>query len=355
MMIMSVLLLQFPQPQSSKAAHSFLQMVGFYRKFIPRFAQLSAPLNKFTRKDFPFLWTETEQSSFDQLKDAITSPAVLILPDPSQPYLIRTDASRVGIGAVLLQQLSPDPHDTSTTSIYKPVAFASRSLKPAEKRYSAIELEALAIWWSVTQKFRSYIEGQSFLLETDHKPLISLMKKPYQNARIERWMTTLQQYDMTIKHIPGKENTTADALSRYPVDQPDANDDEISRLVTSSTQTDDLFINMVTTRSMKKQLPASTLPPTDLSSPSSEPPTPLVTSSSTPAVPISSSHDDVHDILFDYDTLQLHQDQDPVIKTIKNVIPLNHHYSLDHRHILYKIVTRKNGSMTANYHMFLVH
>ncbi|CAF4928875.1 unnamed protein product [Rotaria sp. Silwood1] len=137
---------QFPLPQSSKAAHSFLQMVGFYRKFIPRFSQISAPLNKFTRKGFLFIWTEAEQLSFDQLKDAINSSAVLILLDPSQPYVIRTDASRAGIGAVLLQKQPPDYRDKSTTSIYKSVSFASRSLKAAEKKYSAIELEALAIW-----------------------------------------------------------------------------------------------------------------------------------------------------------------------------------------------------------------
>jgi hypothetical protein len=164
-------------------------MVGFYRKFIPRFAQISASLNKVTRKGFPFIWTEAEQSSFDQLKEAITSAAVLILPDPSRPFTIRTGASRVGIGAVLLQQQTPDRYNESSTSLYKPVAFASRSLKPAEKNHSAIELEALAIWWSVTQKLRSYVEGQRFILETDHKPLISLMKKPYHNTRIERRMT----------------------------------------------------------------------------------------------------------------------------------------------------------------------
>ncbi|CAF5132646.1 unnamed protein product, partial [Rotaria sp. Silwood1] len=145
-----------------------------------------------TGKGFPFIWTEAEQLSFDQLKDAITSPADLILPDPSQPYVIRTDASRAA----------------------------------TEKKYSAIELEALAIWWSVTQRFRSYIEGQQFFLQTDHKPLISLMKKPYRNARIEQWMTTLQQYNMIIQHIPGRDSTTADALSRYPVNQPDVNDED---------------------------------------------------------------------------------------------------------------------------------
>ncbi|CAF4513963.1 unnamed protein product, partial [Rotaria magnacalcarata] len=81
--------------------------------------------NKFTRKGFPFIWTEAEQLAFDQLKTAITSPAVLILPDPSQPYIIRTDASRVGIGAVLLQQQPPDSISTPTSALYKPVAFAS--------------------------------------------------------------------------------------------------------------------------------------------------------------------------------------------------------------------------------------
>ncbi|CAF4801657.1 unnamed protein product [Rotaria sp. Silwood2] len=122
-MIIFVLFLQFPIPKSSKAVHSFLQMIGFYRKFIPRFAQISASLNKFTRKGCPFIWTEIEQASFNQLKDAITSPTVLVLPDPSEPYTIRTDASRVGIGTALLQKQTVDAEDTSTVSIYKPVAY----------------------------------------------------------------------------------------------------------------------------------------------------------------------------------------------------------------------------------------
>ncbi|CAF4787064.1 unnamed protein product, partial [Rotaria sp. Silwood2] len=95
-------------------------MIGVYRKFIPLFAQISASLNKFTRKGFPFIWTEIEQASFNQLKDAITSPTVLVLSDPSQSYTIRTDASRVDIGAVLLQKQTFDAEYTSTVSNYKP-------------------------------------------------------------------------------------------------------------------------------------------------------------------------------------------------------------------------------------------
>ena len=151
-------IMEFPVPTSNKAAHSFLQMVGFYRKFIPQFASISYPLNKFTRKDIPFIWTSLEQDAFNQLKTAVTSPPVLALPDSTQPYIIRTDASHIGIGAVLLQK-HPLDATSSIEFTYKPIAFASRSLQPAEKKYSAIELEALAIWWSVTQKFHSYIDG----------------------------------------------------------------------------------------------------------------------------------------------------------------------------------------------------
>ncbi|CAF4129789.1 unnamed protein product [Rotaria sordida] len=336
-------ILQFPVPRSSKAAHSFLQMVGFYRKFIPHFAQISSPLNKFTKKGFPFIWTETEQSSFNQLKEAITSPAVLILPDPSQPYTIRTDASCVGIGAVLFQkQVLADDSET-TLPIYKPVAFASRSLKPAEKRYSAIELEALAIWWSVTKKFRSYIEGQQFFLETDHKSLMSLMKKPYHNARIERWMTLLQQYDMIIKHIPGKENTTADALSRYPVDKPDVIEDDEPRLVASSTQTDDILINVITTRSMTRKRQSSTHSQHVPSLPSN----PRVTTTThSPSTSPSLSIKDAQ-VFFDNDTLNQHQNQDPHIHKIKNTSPLNSNYIIDKDGVLYKTIIRRSGQIVS--------
>jgi hypothetical protein len=300
-------IIQFPVPQSSKAAHSFLQMIGFYRKFIPRFAHISEPLNKFTRKGFSFIWTEAEQSSFDQLKAAIISPAVLILPDPYKTYTIRTDASRAGIGAVLLQQQTSDRNSTFNSPTYKPVAFASRSLKPAEKNYSAIELEALAIWWSITQKFRTYIEGQQFILQTDHKPLLSLMKKPYHNARIERWMTMLQQYDMVIQHISGKDNTTADALSRYPVDQPDTLEEDKPRLITSSTQTENVSINFITTRLMTRKRPSpihstAVLPSSVSSQPQQLSPSSTITSTPTSC---SSSIKDV-EIFFDHDILNKH-------------------------------------------------
>ncbi|CAF3378177.1 unnamed protein product, partial [Rotaria sp. Silwood2] len=301
-------------------------------KFIPRFAQISSPLNKFNRKGLPFIWTDIEQSSFDQLKTAITSPDVLIFPDPDKPYVIRTDASRVGIGAVLLQEQVSN--DNNITPVYKLVAFASRTLKPAETRYSTIELETLAIWWSVTQKFRSYIEGQQFIIETDHKPLLSLMHKPYHNSRIERWMTTLQQYDIIIRHISGTDNTTVDALSRYPVDQPDITDDNEPRFSTSSTQTDNIFINVVTTRSMTREQQI-------FANPSIRQPLNLC-STKTPAESSTSSIKNVQ-IFFDDDTLAKCQNEDPAIQKIKYNPKLNPNYIIDNSNVLLRIVKRKSG------------
>ena len=336
---------QFPIPTSSKGAHSFLQMVGFYRKFIPQFAQISAPLNKFTRKGFPFLWTDLEQSAFDQLKHVLTSSTILVLPDPTKPYIVRTDASRVGIGGVLLQQQLSDLTNPSSTFILKPVAFASRSLKPAEKNYSAIELECLAIWWCVTDKFRPYIEGQQFVLETDHKPLLSLMKKPYRNARIERWMTELQQYDMVIQHICGTANVLADALSRYPVDKPDP-DVEDTSYAHSSTQTDDMSINVVTTRSMARRCPPC-IPPTtpSFSSPAPIPTDACTPSSSTTSTTQSPSLSPNNTFFLDYDLINQHQNQDPSLCTIKSSQPLDSSYVIDNHGVLHKVVTRSDGRL----------
>lgn len=333
---------QFPVPTSSKAAHSFLQMIGFYRKYIPRFAHISAPLNKFTRKGFPFVWTDVEQSAFDQLKQSLTSPAILVLPDPTKPYVVRTDASRVGVGGVLLQEQLLDSTGPSAASILKPVAFASRSLKPAEKNYSAIELECLAVWWCINDKFHPYIEGQRLILETDHKPLLSLMKKPYRNARIERWMTDLQHYDMCIQHISGTTNVLADALSRYPVDTPDTVADDQSA---SSNLNGNVSINAVTTRSMTRRDQAAIFPAVSLSSSSSISTDASRSSSShlvsTPSCPLSSNNS----IFLDFDLINRHQNRDPSLSAIKSSQPLDPSYMIDQHGVLHKQITRCNGQV----------
>ncbi|CAF4357068.1 unnamed protein product, partial [Adineta steineri] len=157
-------------------------------------------------------------------------------------------------------------------------------------------------------------------------------------------MRTLQQYDTIIQHISGKDNTTADALSRYPVDHPNLIDDDTDLLHTSSTQTDDLFISMITTRSMTRQHPPL-VPSTTTSSSSPPPRTPISSSTSPTNSPTISSSSSLKDIkfLFDHDILHQHQHQDPVIQKIKNISPLHSQYKLDDHDILYKIVTRSTG------------
>ena len=186
-----------------------------------------------------------------------------------------------------------------------------------------MKLEALAIWWSVTHKFRSYIEGQQFFLETDHKPLISLMKKPYHNTRIERWMTTLQQYDIVIRHIPGKDNLIADALSRYPVEKPDSFAADEPRFTTSSTQTDVINVNVVTTRSKSRNHQSSNssepVPPLPVSSPIK---TSLIPRSSASPDPSSYSFTNNVPLFFDDVILNQHQNQDSSIHRIKTTFSI---------------------------------
>ena len=133
------------------------------------------------------------------------NPPILKLPDVSKPFILQTDASCNGIGAILLQEDEVTKH---------PIAFASKKLLPREQNYSTIEREALAIVWGV-QKFQNFLYGQHFYLETDHHPLQYLDRAKFQNSRLMRWALILQPYRFTIRAIKGVQNVGADFLSRH--------------------------------------------------------------------------------------------------------------------------------------------
>ncbi len=199
---------EFPTPQNAKAVASFLALVGFYRKFISRFSVVSAPLRSVAKDSAEFKWGSAQQEAFDALKMAVVSAPVLRLPDFSKRFRLVTDAATsAGIGCVLMQEHSDGLH---------PVAFASRSLKDAEKNYSATEAELLGVIWALG-KFRHYLYGREFDIETDHQPLKWLMKQENPSGRLARWMYKLSEYQFTVKYLKGKDNVVADALSRYPV------------------------------------------------------------------------------------------------------------------------------------------
>jgi len=152
-----------PSPTSKKQLRSFLGLVGYYRAFVPNFAAIAAPLTALNKKGTQgkLVWTETHEQAFQALKGHVCTQPVLCLPDVNKPFILQTDASADGIGAILLQEVNGVKH---------PVAFASKRLLPRQRNFSTIERDALAIVWGV-QKFQNYLMGVHFNLETDHHPL----------------------------------------------------------------------------------------------------------------------------------------------------------------------------------------
>jgi hypothetical protein len=203
-------LLKAPRPVNKKQLRSFLGLVGYFRRFIPNFAAIAVPLTDLTREGTPneLEWEQPQVQAYNALRESLIHPPILRLPDVSRPFILQTDASADGIGAILLQEEQGVKH---------PIAFVSKKLLPREKNYSTIERECLAILWGI-QKFQTYLYGTHFVLETDHQPLLYLNRAQFQNGRLMRWALALQPYRFTIKSIKGSENVGADYLSRHSVD-----------------------------------------------------------------------------------------------------------------------------------------
>lgn len=197
-------ILGFPQPKTVKQVRRFNGLASWYRRFIPNFAEVMAPLTQLLRKNKQFKWEEEQESAFRKVQALLVSAPLLACPDFSRPFILQTDASKSGLGAILAQNFDNGE---------KPVAYASRSLTRAEKKYSASEIECLCVLWAI-QKFRPYIEGGSFTVITDHSALRWLHNLKDPTGRLGRWALQLQGYDFNIQHRPGRLHTAADALSR---------------------------------------------------------------------------------------------------------------------------------------------
>ena len=193
-------------PVTKKQLRSFLGLSGYYRNCIPNYTAIASPLTDKTKAKEPnrITWGENQQLAFNKLKQCISKAPILMLPGFEKQFIKRTDASDLGIGAILLQDHG---------GISFPVAFASRKLLSRERAYSSIEKECLALVWGI-QTFQSYLYGKHFLLETDHQPLAYIQKAEVANFRIMRWALALQPYRMTIVAIKGTDNVGVDYLSR---------------------------------------------------------------------------------------------------------------------------------------------
>ena len=198
--------IDFPTPTNPKQIKQLLGLAGFYRGFIRHYGTTSAPLTALLKKDAKFVWGPEQQAAFDKLKADITNTPVLAFPDYGRAFHLFTDASSIGLGAVLMQK---------SGRAYKPIAFASRLLNETEKKYSATDRECLGAVWSL-RHFREIILGYQIFLYTDHSALTSLnslnSKDPHN--RRARYIMTLSDYNVTLKYIKGILNTPPDALSR---------------------------------------------------------------------------------------------------------------------------------------------
>lgn len=194
---------EFPVPTNSEEVKRFVAFANYYRKFIERFAEIVMPLNYLSKKNVSFIWNDQCQVSFETLKEKISSPPVLQYPNFSEDntFILQTDASGYALGAVL------------SNGDNRPVAFASRTLNKAEKNYPTIQKELLSIVWAI-KHFRPYLYGTSFIIRTDHKPLIYLFGMRDPSSRLLKFRLALEEYDFKIEYIKGSDNGPADALSR---------------------------------------------------------------------------------------------------------------------------------------------
>ena len=196
-------ILNWKPPTSVTEIRSFLGLAGYYRKFVEGFSKIAAPLTRLTRKEESFLWSEACQKSFDELKRRLTSAPVLTLPSGQDGFAVYCDASRQGLGCVLMQN-------------DKVIAYASRQLKKHEQNYPTHDLELAAVVFSL-RIWRHYLYGVPCRIFTDYKSLQYLFTQKELNMRQRRWIELIKDYECTIEYHPGKANVVADALSRRPM------------------------------------------------------------------------------------------------------------------------------------------
>lgn len=204
----------WPVPETVTQVRSFLNFAGYYRRFIPGFSRVAAPITALLQgtagvKKAAVQWSPKCQQAFDELKQALLQAPVLAYADFNLPFLLYTDASLEGLGAVLSQVQGGRE---------RVIAYASRSLKPHERNdqnYSSFKLELLALFWAITEKFKHYLWGSAFTVFTDNNPLVHLETAKL-GAVEQRWVAQLANFTFKVKYRPGTTNQNADALSRLP-------------------------------------------------------------------------------------------------------------------------------------------
>jgi len=202
----------WPNPRTPKALRGFLGLTGYYRKFAKGYGGVAAPLTALLKKN-SFVWSEKAEAAFRHLKELMSTPPVLGLPDFTKKFIIECDASGAGIGAVLMQN-------------GRPLAYLSQALKGKSLFLSNYEKELLSLVMAV-QKWRHYLLGQSFVVRTDQQALKYLWEQRVGTPAQQKWVSKLLGYDFMVEYKRGRENKAGDALSG--VSNNDTNGEEDAR------------------------------------------------------------------------------------------------------------------------------
>lgn len=239
-------ILKYSYPKTAKQVRSFMGATGWYRRFIPDYASIAAPIFNTLKKGKHFVFSEEAKVAFDNLKCALTSSPLLTHPDFAKHFYVQCDASDIGIGAVLFQKDDVDGEH--------PIAYFSHKLTPAQKNYSVTERECLAVVMAI-KKFRAYIELMAFTVITDHSSLKWLMSHKDLSGRLARWSLHLQSFSFSIEHRQGSKNVVPDTLSRYDMDEVSTELNSLIDLDSEEFKSDDYLELVATIEKNIEQLP----------------------------------------------------------------------------------------------------
>ncbi|GBG84576.1 hypothetical protein CBR_g38857 [Chara braunii] len=194
----------WPRPQTVTEFRSFLGMCGYYRNFVKNYSTVASPLTDLTRLDTPWDWSDECEGAFKRLKHALMNHEVLMVPDPQKPFIVTTNASQYGIGAVLAQQDGKK---------LRPIEYMSKKMPSKKLAKSSYERELYALYKALVH-WRPFLSGRFFYLRTDHQTLKWIKTQPTLSDALKRWIEVIDQYDFKLEYLKGEYNKVADALSR---------------------------------------------------------------------------------------------------------------------------------------------
>ena len=200
---------KMPAPRTAKEVKQFLGLIGYYRKFVPHFADISRPLTKLTRHNVVFEWTDQCSKAFNHLRELLMEYPILRYPNPTQGYILYTDASGIGWLGVLTQEHL----DEKGKAKNHPICYISGQFRGSQLNWAALTKEAYAIYMSV-RRLSFYVTDAEVTIRSDHLPLKKFLNKQTMNSKVNNWAVELEQFRLHLEWIPGKRNLLADSLSR---------------------------------------------------------------------------------------------------------------------------------------------